>query len=375
MMNRVRKEDLQVGQPLPWPVYDSRGLLLLRRGYIISSPLQLERLVQQGLYVDRTPPERRVEPPPDPAANSPFKLFDDFQTRLRRICDELRGGNNSAGLPERILRLGRDIQALCAKDADAVLGAVHLLEDGHYTVVQALHAAILVEVFLHTLSISREDRLPILAATLTKDIGMMDIHETLHRQQTPPSDEQWKIIRNHPEYSAQTLQGVGVDDGVWLDAVLHHHERLDGSGYPHALKDEDIFFPVRVLAIVDIYCAMIKRRAHRTSFSPKEVLREIFLQRAGAVDEHLAKLFIKELGIFPPGVFVKLRNSEVAVVTHRRKDSKWPVVCSIIGPRGAPLLKPVRRDPSHEEYEIRELIPRDRSVQILPCVLWGYANA
>lgn len=120
---------------------------------------------------------------------------------------------------------------------------------------------------------------------------------------------------------------------------------------------------------------MIKRRAHRTSFSPKEVLREIFLQRAGAVDEHLAKLFIKELGIFPPGVFVKLRNSEVAVVTHRRKDSKWPVVCSIIGPRGAPLLKPVRRDPSHEEYEIRELIPRDRSVQILPCVLWGYANA
>lgn len=196
MMNRVRKEDLQVGQPLPWPVYDSRGLLLLRRGYIISSPLQLERLVQQGLYVDRTPPERRVEPPPDPAANSPFKLFDDFQTRLRRICDELRGGNNSAGLPERILRLGRDIQALCAKDADAVLGAVHLLEDGHYTVVQALHAAILVEVFLHTLSISREDRLPILAATLTKDIGMMDIHETL------------TVSRRHPRTSSGRSSGI-----------------------------------------------------------------------------------------------------------------------------------------------------------------------
>jgi hypothetical protein len=88
----------------------------------------------------------------------------------------------------------------------------------------------------------------------------------------------------------------------------------------------------------------------------------------------LAKLFIKELGIFPPGVFVMLRNSEIAVVTHRRKEAKWPVVYSIVGPRGAQLHKPVRRDPCVEEFEIREMVPRDRSLQIVPCVIWGYVH-
>lgn len=374
-MNRVRKEDLQVGQPIPWPVYDSRGVLLLRQGYIIASPRQLERLVDLGLYAEKS----RPPPPPEPApareasAYSPFKVFDNLHARLKRLCDDLRAQAGS-GLEERIRRLCADIQVLCGRDPDAALGAVHLLEEGHYTVTQSLHGAILSEVFLRALGIAAEDRLPIVAAAMTKDVGMMEIQETLHRQATPPTDEQWRVIRRHPLATAELLEKAGIIDGVWLDTVVHHHERLDGSGYPHGLQDEDIFFPVRVLAIVDIYCAMIKRRSYRALLTPKDVLRELFLQRAGGVDEHLARLFIKELGVFPPGVFVMLRNSEIAVVTHRRKDAKWPMVCSVVGPRGAPLSRPVRRDPSVGEFEIREMVPRDRSLQIVPCVIWGYSH-
>lgn len=370
-MSRIRKEEIRIGQPLPWPVYDSHGLLLLSKGFIISSERQLDSLVQRGLYSNKVaaPPKPQVQEEKKPL--SPFKVFDQFQLRLKRLCEDLKT-NPQPDIPERILRFSADLQRLCRYDADAVLGAVHLIHEGQYTIVHSLHAAILCELFLRALSISAEDRLPILAAALTHDIGMMDTHDQLHKQPAPLTDQQWMEVRRHPKRSVEILEQAGVIDGIWLETVLHHHERLDGTGYPFGLHDEDIFFPARVLAIVDIYGAMIKRRAYRESLQAKDALREIFLKLAGEVDDQLAKIFVKELGIFPPGVFVRLKNSEIAIVTHRSGIATSPIAHAIIGPRGAPLTKPIKRDTRNMEFAIHELIPRENTVSINLCHLWGY---
>ncbi|MHB9119670.1 MAG: hypothetical protein ACYC2R_15570, partial [Burkholderiales bacterium] len=137
--------------------------------------------------------------------------------------------------------------------------------------------------------------------------------------------------------------------------------------------DDDIFFPARALAIVDIYGAMIKQRAYRESFQANEALREIFLKRAGALDEQLVKIFVKELGIFPPGVFVRLKNREIAVVTHRSGVATSPIAHAIIGPRGAPLSKSIKRDTRNTEFAIHEQVPRENALSINLCSLWGYA--
>lgn len=163
-----------------------------------------------------------------------------------------------------------------------------------------------------------------------------------------------------------------MKDGIWLEAVRHHHERLDGSGYPDGIQEEDIFFPVRILALVDIYTAMIKRRAYRDSLKSRDAMREIFTKHASEVDAHLTKLFIKELGLFPPGVFVKLRNSEVAIVTRRGKQGTVPIVHTIIGPRGAPLAKALKRDTAQDDYAIHEVVDRDLQVTLNLHSLWGY---
>ena len=353
---------------------DEKGTLLLRKGYVITSKAQLEVLVQKGVYANTAYVAPASSPPPvaaaAPAKRSPFQFLDSFLVRLKRICDDLKAGVQG-DLPERIMQYCRDVQQLCRMDSDAVLGAVHLIHDDRYTVVHGLHTAILTELFLRTMSIAGEDRLPILAAALTHDVGMMDLQETLHRQSSPLSDAQWAQIRQHPHISVDMLEAVGVIDGVWLDTVLHHHERLDGSGYPHQLEEEDIFFPVRVLAIADVYSAMIKRRAYREPLLAKEALRDIFLQRAGGVDPHLTKIFVKELGIFPPGAFVRLRNGEVAVVTHRGKNGSSPVAQTVVGPRGAPLERPIRRDTSVDEFSITEMVQRDKVVSINLRSLWG----
>lgn len=372
-MSRIRKGEIRVGQPLPWTVYDSNGLLLLCQGFIINSERQLDSLVERGLYNTRNSAQPKAQMQEDNEVPlSPFMQLDQFQPRLKRICEDLEAGLQT-DIPERVLSLGSELQRLCRSDAEAVLGAVHLIHDGQHSMAHSLHAAILTELFLRALGISTEDRLSILAAALTHDIGMTDIHDLIYKQQAPLSEEQWAKIRRHPERGVKILEKAGVIDGIWLETVLHHHERLDGSGYPFGLKGEDIFFPARALAIVDIYGAMIQRRAYRESFQANEALREIFLRRTGALDEQLVKIFVKELGIFPPGIFVRLKNGEIAVVTHRSGIATAPIAHSVIGPRGAPLIKTVKRDTCNTEFAIHGQVPRENTVSINLFSLWGYA--
>lgn len=367
---RIQSSDVKVGEPLKWPVFDSSGVLLLRKGYVISTQSQLDSLLSRGLFLHKTAAHRPVAEGPS-VKISPFHIFDNLQVRLKRVCDDMHAGNLN-DIPGRVSQIGLVIQKMCQMDADAMIGAIHLIHDGHYTILHSLHAAILSEIFLRSLGISAEDRLPILAAAITKDVGMMDLQDTLHKQNTPLTPEQHALVRTHPLRSVELLEKSGVRDGIWLEAVRHHHERLDGSGYPDGIEEEDIFFPVRILALVDIYSAMIKRRAYRDSLKSRDAMREIFTERASEVDAHLTKLFIKELGLFPPGVFVKLRNSEIAVVTHRGKQGTVPIVQAVIGPRGAPLIKAQKRDTTQEDFAIRELVPRDHQVAINLHSLWGY---
>jgi len=368
---RIQQSDVKVGEPLKWPVFDDHGILLLRKGYVITTPSQLQSLLSRGLYLHQAPPPRPAIEEKSAVTISPFHIFDNLQVRVKRLCDDIQGGNTN-DIPGRINQICQVIQKVVQMDADAMIGAIHLIQEGHYTVLHSLHAAILSEIFLRSLSISAEDRLPILAAAMTKDVGMMDLQETLRKQNAPLTDEQFAWVRAHPLRSLELLEKAGVKDGIWLEAVRHHHERLDGSGYPDGIQEEDIFFPVRILALVDIYTAMIKRRAYRDSLKSRDAMREIFTKHASEVDAHLTKLLIKELGLFPPGVFVKLRNSEVAIVTRRGSQGTVPVVHTIIGPRGAPLAKALKRDTTRDDYAIHEVVGRDLQVTLNLHSLWGY---
>ena len=369
MKRRLQPGDIHVGFPLPYPVFDQRGFLLLRQGFIITSQKQLDSLLERGLYhgnMENTQPGTKKQPS---RHETPFETFDRLQTRFKRLCEALRKQTHH-DLPVLIDTFCADLQQFCARDAAVARGIIHLVHDGSYMVIHALHSAILAELFLRAMSIASEDRRSIVAAALTHDVGMGDLQEVLHRQTTPLTDTQLVELYRHPIRSVEILEDAGITDGIWLDTVLHHHERINGGGYPFGIRGEDIFFPVRVLSLVDQYAAMIKKRAYRGSLPPGDALREIFVARA--TDPHLAKLFIKEMGVFPPGSIVKLRNGETAVVTRHGKSPIAPLVQSIAGPRGAPYSKPIKRQTELDEFSICAFATRDLAVPLDLNLLWEY---
>ena len=360
MMKRLSRSELRVGRTLPWAVYNQAGELLLRAGYQLASETQITKLMELGLYREESAAEGGRNKPPrkEPLEQRPTSLFEvvgGYKRDLKALCRELTG-EPKGGVQTRVLKLAADLQRSCAAHPDATLAALHLDVADDYSCAHPLHAAVISELVARQKGIGETRRRSIVAAAISHDVGLEHMQSELERRKGPLSDTQWSEVKAHPGRGVEMLRRHGVDDAEWLGAVLHHHERNDGSGYPAALPAERIPESARILAIADIYSAMIRPRAYRDPILAKDTLRGIFMERGAKVDAELASILIKEVGIYPPGSLLRLKSGEVGVVTRRGPDAGSPAVHSIIGRHGAPLVTPERRDPS----EIVGMIPNHK---------------
>ncbi len=370
-MLRINLSDIKVGEPIAWDCFDAAGTLLLRKGVIVSSERQIEGLVTRGLFVTQKQALPEIVTPRPAEKPSPFHIIEDFKRRVRAIFEGIVTGQGTE-IPERIMKLCKDIQAVCDLDADAALGVLHLDTESRYTVVHPLHVCILAELIGRKKGMAPEARQTMLAAALTSNVAMIELQEQLQKQDGPLSEEQQAEIRLHPLNAVDLLLASGAKDDFWIAYVLHHHEKLDGSGYPGAMKGETIPLAIRIISLADTYSAMVTPRVYRAQILARDALRDIFLKRGGEMDAELAQAFIKELGVFPPGTFVKLQNGEVGIVSRRGDNAMKPIVQSVIGPRGAPLPHCIKRDSADPDYAIREMVARDRAAKLDVHRMWGY---
>ena len=170
------------------------------------------------------------------------------------------------------------------------------------------------------------------------------------------------------------LQKYEVKDPVWLHAVAQHHERLDGSGYPAALTGEAISREARLLAVADVYAALVVEHGHRRAFAANAALKELYLMREKQLDAQMVEMLIKVVGVFPPGCYVKLANGEVAVVTRAGPAPSSPVVHSFVNPRGQAINVYSRRECYHPQFAIKEVLIKskvDVKLNNKPA-LWGF---
>lgn len=367
---KLQDQDLTLGQPLPWPVYDRNLKLLLTQGFILTSEKQKKILLAQGVY--RQPTNNEEATVTAYFSGTPFDRLDAIkQTVASELAAIERGQHNDC--QRRFLDLAAAIQKLCHENADAALGALILDQKALYTHLHPILCAILTELLTRRRKIPVQDRQLFIAAAFTQNIGMLLEQESLTHQNTPLTTKQRKLIDEHPHRGREMLQFAGIDQHDWLNAVLLHHERFDGKGYPHGFSGTAIPEPVRILSLSDIYSAMVLPRQYRDGLFVKQALRDIFLQRGNAVDGELTALLIKEIGIYPPGAFVRLANGETAVVLRRGlKNANTPLVLSLLSPRGAPYSNPQQRDTQREQlYGIVKVIPRINNLKFSLSQLWG----
>ncbi|PSJ42925.1 phosphodiesterase [Sphingomonas deserti] len=152
-------------------------------------------------------------------------------------------------------------------------------------------------------------------AGLLHDIGEADAPPGLLDKPASLSAAETERLQQHPEAGPVKLEGIDALSARVLDGILHHHERMDGSGYPQQLKGESISLLGRMAAVCDVYDAITSNRPHRRAWPPAEALARMF-RWDGHFDQSILRAFIRCVGIYPVGSLVRLSSDELAVVSE-----------------------------------------------------------
>ena len=136
----------------------------------------------------------------------------------------------------------------------------------------------------------QDDQRRLARAALLHDVGKAFIPVAILDKPGELTEEEMNEIRQHPRRGYDTLAAQGSFPPEMLDVVLHHHEFLDGSGYPNGLRSNQISDIVRVITIVDIYAALVEKRAYRMEYTHARAF-SMMEDMVGQLDQHLLQAF------------------------------------------------------------------------------------
>ena len=129
------------------------------------------------------------------------------------------------------------------------------------------------------------------------------------------------MVQDHAVHGYAMLKAGDSADAAVLDACRHHHEKMDGTGYPDKLKGEEISLIARMTAICDVYDAVTSDRAYKRGWDPAESLRRMAEWTNGHLDPRLFHAFVKSIGIYPVGSLVRLTSGRIGVVIEQGQQS------------------------------------------------------
>jgi HD-GYP domain-containing protein (c-di-GMP phosphodiesterase class II) len=347
---------LSVGQALPFDIFARNGFLLLKKGYYVLTEEQKKKLEHVGVttYVDEGKSQEGAYVESGEFTEQRPGAFEEMSSLYLRTRALLTHAIRIRDFNESVLRLATNIITLAETQPDALIASILLVPFREYAPAHAVHTAGLLALLTRRMALPQNHRETLICAALTMNIALTELQNDLYAQQEPLTEDQQQTIRAHPLLSSAILREAGVQDELWHTLVQTHHESWVGNGYPNALDRTHILPPAHILHLADIVCAKLTPRRYRSALLPATALGHIFQRKDAEFDAAFTTLLIKELGIYPPGSFVKLASQEIGVVTHRGPKPTTPQVATLRKIDGPPYVEPLIRESRHPAFSIIE---------------------
>jgi HD-GYP domain-containing protein (c-di-GMP phosphodiesterase class II) len=181
-------------------------------------------------------------------------------------------------------------------------------------------------------------------AGMLHDLGKAAISQELLNKPGKLSVEEFAVVKQHPSLGYSMLRaGGGLSEGV-LDVCLHHHERVDGKGYPDALSLDQISLLARMGAVCDVYDAVTSDRPYKDRWDPAEAVAQMASWQ-GHFDPHVFQAFVKSVGIYPTGSLVRMTSGKLGIVVEQSVNRLTaPKVKIFFSARSLIPIKPVVLD-------------------------------
>jgi putative nucleotidyltransferase with HDIG domain len=261
-----------------------------------------------------------------------------------------------------------EISASVMRNPGALISLARLKEKDDYTYMHSVAVCALMVALARQLGLDADTVRQAGMGGLLHDLGKSAIPLEILNKPGKLTDREFRTVKDHPEAGHRLLIEGGRAGEIPLDVCLHHHEKTDGSGYPHGLTGDKISLFAKMGAVCDIYDAITSDRPYKAGWDPAESLRRMAEWSAGHFDEKVFHAFVKSVGIYPIGSLVRLESGLLGIVTSQGADS---------------LLKPAVRtfysvaDRRHVEPRLTELFRPgsvDRIVSVENPANWGFGD-
>lgn len=230
---------------------------------------------------------------------------------------------------EKFNRLIKGFRNYLYKNRDALYDLFVLRENHCYTFEHSISVAMYATLIGISMELTDKELYNLVIGGLLHDIGKLKISNTILDKPTKLSDAEFLAIQQHPNYGLLLAKNLSEITTEMRNIIEQHHEKLNGTGYPNKLKNNDISYLSKIITVCDIFDAVTSKRSYHDPISCEkgfEILRSEVSR--DNISKEIVDILEKQLTHFMKNTFVTLNNGETCLVLTEREGNQPPVVLS-----------------------------------------------
>ena len=303
---------LKEGMVLGKSIYNKNGSLLLREGRDIKKQY-IDKVIDlniQGLYIDD---ELSKDIEIENVINEELRL--NTVSKIKDIFIDME--KDSPSLDKNISMASKLVENMIEElieNKHVMVNMVDIKSFDEYTYHHSVNVCVLSIIMGISLDLNQEQLTNLGMAALLHDVGKVFINQDLLNKVEKLTDEDFEIMKKHSYDGYKYIKDKFNFPVTTYIGILQHHEKYDGTGYPHQRAGEKISLFARIIAIADVYDALVSNRPYKEALLPSEAM-EFLMGGAGAhFDFDLISIFIQKVAAFPLGTCVRLSNGDKGIV-------------------------------------------------------------
>jgi putative nucleotidyltransferase with HDIG domain len=311
---------------------------------ILAAPAPKAPGSAAGPAQESAEPARPVPPPPARSLEEEISQAAAICKRGRQAVMQMFGEARLGHAidAERCRPLVDEIASSVLRNPGALVSLARLKTRDDYSYMHSVAVCALMVALARQLGMDDDASREAGFAGLLHDLGKAAMPLDVLNKPGRLTDGEFAVIRTHPERGHEMLaEGKGTSELV-MDVCLHHHERIDGSGYPHKLSGDALTLVARMGAVCDVYDAITSHRPYKSGWDPAESIARMASWK-GHFDPAVFQAFVRSLGIYPTGSLVRLQSQHLAIVVEQNAETLVSPVVKVFFSLRSQMHVPPRR--------------------------------
>ncbi|TLM98827.1 HD-GYP domain-containing protein, partial [bacterium] len=309
-MAKVLTENLATGTVITKAVYAHDGTLLLPPGTVLEAA-HLKQLRESGINAVHV--KNRTQSCQSEQSCTKQAALQTVKSVFRKLIlkDMVEAGSVRTAVSDILYRV--------VKDRNIMVHLTDVRALDNYVFTHSVNVCMLSLLIGFFMSLPGERLKELGMAALLHDVGLNYIPQDLLYKKGELTPEEYETIKKHTTYGFERLTESRHIPAVAAQVAGQHHERVDGSGYPFGVGSTDIHLFARIVAVADVFDALLADRPFRKAFFPHQAV-EIIAANSGQFDAGIVDVFINNVVIYPLGSVVRLNTGDIGVVVDMNKS-------------------------------------------------------